>query len=62
MIYAFTALWTTLVGFNSAWSISEKLTHKSIWFDTPWILLPVALALLPASKTIYDLIKGRKKK
>lgn len=62
MVYAFTALWTTIVGFSSAWSISEKLTRQSIWFDTPWILLPIVLALLPASKAVYDLIRQRKKK
>lgn len=62
MIFAFTALWTTLVGFDSAWDIAEKLTRQSIWFDTPWIILPIALALLPISTGIYDMVKERKKK
>lgn len=62
MIFGFTAIWTMLVGFDSAWDIAEKLTRQSIWFDTLWILLPVVLALLPISTAIYDLIKERKEK
>lgn len=52
----------TIVGFSSAWDISETLTGQSIWFDTPWIILPIVLALLPVSVAIYDLIRKQKKK
>lgn len=62
MIFGFTAVWTMLVGFDSAWDIAEKLTRQSIWFDTLWILLPIVLALLPISTAIYDLVKDRKDK
>lgn len=61
MIFAFTALWAALVGFDSAWDIAEKLTRQTIWFDTPWIILPIVLALLPAGTAIYDMVKERKK-
>lgn len=62
VILVFTAVWTTIVGFSSAWDISETLTGQSIWFDTPWIILPIVLALLPVSVAIYDLIRKQKKK
>lgn len=60
MIFGFTAVWTTLVGFDSAWDIAERLTKQDIWFDSAWIILPIALAALPIITGIYDIIKDKK--
>lgn len=61
VIFVFTAMWTALVGFDSAWDIAEKLTRQTIWFDTPWVIVPIVLALLPAGTAIYDMVKNRDK-
>ncbi len=59
MIFMFTSLWTTVICLSSAWDISERLVRRDIWFDTPWIILPIALTLLPVGITIYNFIKSK---
>ena len=59
-IYAITAVWSTILCLNSAWSVAEKLTGQSVWFDSAWVILPFALTALPLIQLIHQRRKERR--
>lgn len=59
-IYGITAVWSTIVCFNSAWGVAEQLAGRNIWFDSPWVILPFALSALPLTQLIHQQRKTRR--
>ncbi len=60
IVYVFTSVWSCILFMDEAWGLAEKFVGQSIGLNSPWVLLPLGLSILPILPLLVSLAKKNK--